>query len=610
MVKTAALSLPLLDRVNTPADLRALPEADLAALAAELRAFTIQLVEQTGGHMGAGLGVVELTIALHRLYNTPTDLLLWDVGHQAYPHKILTGRKAAMATLRQPGGLSGFTKREESPYDPFGAGHSSTSLSAAMGMAEASRLHGNTSAQTVAPQVVAPQVVAVIGDGALTAGMAWEALNNIGGQQTPMLIILNDNGMSIAPNVGALPSHLQRLASGTSPNNLFRALGLTYKGPVDGHDMPELLAALATAKDLSRNGPVVLHVLTEKGRGWHKAVGCPEKGHAAKPLAPEKLEATPPPVTPPSYTQIFADTLVKLATQDSAIVGITAAMPSGTGMSQFAAAFPTRTYDTGIAEQHAVTFAAGLATQGLKPFTAIYSTFLQRAYDQVIHDVALQNLPVRFILDRAGLVGADGPTHHGVFDIAYLSAIPNLTLLAPADGAELVHMLATAAAHNDGPTVLRFPRGSGENVALPEAPSILPIGQGRIVRQDDPAGGDIAFLTLGPRLYEALAAAKTLAAAGYTVTVADARFAKPLDAALLTKLATTHRALITAEEGGPGGFGATVLAALASQQLHLPIATLQLGDQFIEQAPPASQYAAAGLDAAGMVAAAKRLLPR
>jgi 1-deoxy-D-xylulose-5-phosphate synthase len=580
---------PLLDRVTDMGALRALSEDQLPTLAADLRAETVHSVARTGGHLGAGLGVVELTVALHYLFDTPKDTLIWDVGHQAYPHKILTGRRDQMPTLRQDGGLSGFCKRDESEFDAFGAGHSSTSLSAALGLAVAAQLRGD-----------ARRTVAVIGDGALTAGLAYEALNNIGASKAPLLVVVNDNGMSIAPNVGALVAHLNALADGTAATNLFTALGLAYHGPVDGHDMPALLAALTAARDATAHGPVVLHVRTQKGHGFAKADICAERAHASGPFNPVTGEVKKGPApAAPTYTQVFGKTLTELARTHPRLVAITAAMPSGTGLDGFAKAYPDRFFDVGIAEQHAVTFAAGLAAGGAQPFVAIYSTFLQRAYDQIIHDVALQKLPVRFAIDRAGLVGADGATHHGAFDLAYLCAVPNLTVMAPADEAELAHMLATAAAH-DGPIAVRYPRGEGTGVTLPAAPQPLPLGRGRLVRD----GSVVAFLSLGTRLTDVLAAADRLAAHGLKVTVADARFAKPIDHRLVRELAMRHSVLITVEDGVDGGFGARVLEDLAHHDLMtdgLVVRTLGLPDTFIDHGKPGTLYASAGLHADALV---------
>ena len=580
---------PLLDRVSLPADLRRLKAADLPALAAELRADVLRTVAQTGGHMGAGLGVVELTLALHYLMDTPNDRLLWDVGHQVYPHKIITGRRARMHTLRQEGGLSGFTLRTESPYDAFGAGHSSTSISAAMGMATALK---NT------PQ----RVVAVIGDGALTAGMAYEALNHAGDQKTPMLVVFNDNGMSIAPNVGALNISPSKEA-------FFTTLGCTYMGPVDGHDFGTLLPALDKALTASNQGPVVLHVKTIKGYGWAPAETQLEKGHATNPFDLQTGKSPAKAPTAPAYTEVFARQFIVQASQDDKLAVISAGMPSGTGVDKVAAVLPAQAFDTGIAEQHAVTFAAGLACEGYKPFVAIYSTFLQRAYDQLIHDVALQNLPVRFVLDRAGLVGADGATHNGAFDIAYLSAIPNMVLMAPADEAELVHMTATAAAHNSGPIAMRIPRGAGTGVALPACGQVLPIGKGRIIQQ----GQGVAFVTFGTRLGAALGAAQRLEELGMQPTVIDARFAKPLDTELLAGLAQNHSVVITAEEGSSGGFGSSVLGFYAQSGLlgeGFRVYNHHLPDVFIEHGDVTAAYARTGLDGASLAAAALQALGR
>ncbi|MBI1363889.1 MAG: 1-deoxy-D-xylulose-5-phosphate synthase [Proteobacteria bacterium] len=574
---------PTLDRVTDPAALRRLRAADLPALATELRAEVLRSVAKTGGHLGAGLGVVELTIALHYLLDTPHDRLVWDVGHQVYPHKILTGRRDRMHTLRQDGGLSGFTLRSESEYDPFGAGHSSTSLSAALGMATAA---GG-----------ARKVVAVIGDGALTAGMAYEALNHLGATKAPLLVILNDNGMSIAPNVGALADPL------ADKKTFFEALGLTYSGPVDGHDFAALLPALTSALAAAANGPVVLHIKTEKGAGWLPARDTLEKGHASGPFDLATGKSAKAPEAPPSYTNVFARTFIAQASRDEKMIAITAGMPSGTGVDKVAAVLPRQAVDVGIAEQHAVTYAAGLACEGYKPFVCIYSTFLQRGYDQLIHDVALQNLPVRFILDRAGLVGADGATHNGAFDVAYLCAIPNMVVMAPSDESELACMVATASTYDSGPVAIRFPRGNGTGVPLPEAPHALEIGKGRVLRQ----GQDVALVALGTRVTAALAAAQQLAREGVSVTVVDARFAKPLDSALLSQLAQTHPVLITVEEGSSGGFGAAVLTCLNTQGLlaTTQVTTLHLPDVFVEHGKPEDAYARYGLDAAGIASVAR-----
>jgi 1-deoxy-D-xylulose-5-phosphate synthase len=624
---------PLLDRVNTPADLRTMPVADLRQLADELRRETISAVSVTGGHLGAGLGVIELTVALHYVFDTPRDRLIWDVGHQAYPHKILTGRRDRIRTLRQPGGLSGFTRRAESEYDPFGAAHSSTSISAALGMAAARDLKGEDN-----------NVIAVIGDGAMSAGMAYEAMNNAGHLKSRLIVVLNDNDMSIAPPVGAMSAHLAKLVSGPTyrgirrlakrvaqvlpkrlrdklrvteefarsfwtGGTLFAELGFYYVGPIDGHNLDHLLPVLKNVRDM-RNGPVLVHVVTQKGKGYAPAEASADKYHGvAKFDVVTGKQARPAATNAPAYTSVFAKSLVREAEADDRIVAITAAMPSGTGLDLFAERFPQRTFDVGIAEQHAVTFAAGLATEGFKPFAAIYSTFLQRAYDQVVHDVAIQKLPVRFAIDRAGFVGADGPTHAGAFDTTFLACLPGFVVMAAADEAELVHMVATAAACDDAPSSFRYPRGEGVGVDLPERGVPLTIGRGRIVRE----GGKVAILSFGARLAECLKAAEELDAHGLPATVADARFAKPLDAGLIDRLAREHEVLLTVEEGAIGGFGAQVLAHLAATgalDAGLKVRTLTLPDRFVEQGKPEAMYAAAGLDAAGIVRAAFAALGR
>ena len=618
---------PLLDRIQTPADLRALPDHELTRLAEELRQELIAAVAMTGGHLGAGLGVVELTIALHHVFDTPADRLIWDVGHQSYPHKILTGRRDRIRTLRQPGGLSGFCKRAESEYDVFGAGHSSTSISAGLGMAVARDLGGKEH-----------NIVAVIGDGAMSAGMAYEAMNNAGAMDSRLIVILNDNDMSIAPPVGAMSAYLAKLISGGTyrrlrrflknlaqkllpkswqrraaraeeftrgfwtGGTLFEELGFYYVGPIDGHNFDHLLPVLRNVRAM-RNGPVLVHVVTQKGKGYGPAEISADKFHGVGKFnvvtgAQEASAAG----APPSYTKVFAQSLIEEARADDKIVAITAAMPSGTGLDRFAEIFPERCFDVGIAEQHAVTFAAGLAAEGFKPFAAIYSTFLQRAYDQVVHDVAIQKLPVRFAIDRAGLVGADGPTHAGAFDVAFLSCLPGMVVMAAADEVELMHMVATAAAIGDGPSALRYPRGEGTGGLLPQRGTPLEIGKGRILRE----GSAVALLSFGARLPECLAAADQLAGFGLPATVADARFAKPLDMDLLRRLARSHEVLITVEEGSSGGFGALVLQALAREGLldrGLKVRTLHLPDRFIEQNKPQAMYAEAGLDTAGVVAA-------
>ena len=616
---------PLLDTISSPADLRRLPEKDLRQLADELRAETISAVAVTGGHLGAGLGVVELTVALHYLFDTPRDRLIWDVGHQAYPHKILTGRRDRIRTLRQGGGLSGFTKRAESEYDPFGAAHSSTSISAGLGMAVARDLKGQ-----------AHNVICVIGDGAMSAGMAYEAMNNAGAMDSRLIVILNDNNMSIAPPVGALSAYLARLVSGrpyrslratirqlakrlpkfleqrarameeyarglVTGGTLFEELGFFYIGPIDGHNLDHLLPVLKNVRD-TREGPVLVHVVTQKGKGYAPAEASDDKYHGVVKFDVSTGKQDKPKSNAPSYTKVFGESLVKEARKDERIVAITAAMPSGTGVDIFGKAFPERTFDVGIAEQHAVTFAAGLATEGLRPFAAIYSTFLQRGYDQVVHDVAIQRLPVRFVLDRAGLVGADGPTHAGAFDLSYLGCLPGFVLMAAADEAELAHMVATSVAIDDRPSALRYPRGDGVGVDMPEFGVPLEIGKGRVLRE----GNKVALLSYGTRLQHALLAAETLASHGLTTTVADARFAKPLDVDLVLRLAREHEVLITIEEASIGGFSAHVLQALtehgALDHGGLKVRCLVLPDTFIDQDSPNAMYAAAGLDAKGIVA--------
>lgn len=617
---------PLLDTIRDAADLRGLSDQQLRQVADELRAETIDAVSVTGGHLGAGLGVVELTVALHAVFDTPRDRLIWDVGHQAYPHKILTGRRERIRTLRQGGGLSGFTKRAESPYDPFGAAHSSTSISAGLGMAVARDLAGARN-----------NVVAVIGDGAMSAGMAYEAMNNAGAMHSRLVVILNDNDMSIAPPVGAMSAYLARLVSGKTYRSLretakqltrrlpkglsqkaaraeeyargfwtggtmFEEMGFYYVGPIDGHNLDHLLPVLRNVRD-TEGGPVLVHVVTQKGKGYAPAEASSDKYHGVVTFDVVTGAQAKPKANAPAYTKVFGQSLIREAQADDKIVAITAAMPSGTGIDLFGQAFPTRTFDVGIAEQHAVTFAAGMATEGYKPFVAIYSTFLQRAYDQIVHDVAIQNLPVRFAMDRAGLVGADGPTHAGSFDVAYLGCLPNMTLMAAADEAELVHMVATAAAHDAGPIALRYPRGEGVGVEMPERGAPLPIGKGRIVKE----GARVAILSYGTRLAEALKAAEELDARGLSTTVADARFAKPLDLDLVTRLAREHEVLITIEEGSIGGFGSFVLHALAEAGLldrGLKVRPMVLPDLYLDQDKPARMYAKAGLDAAGIVAKA------
>jgi 1-deoxy-D-xylulose-5-phosphate synthase len=622
----AETATPLLDRVCDPADVRDLADDELKQLADELRRETISAVSVTGGHLGAGLGVVELTVALHAVFDTPDDKLIWDVGHQAYPHKILTGRRDRIRTLRQAGGLSGFCKRSESEYDPFGAGHSSTSISAGLGMAVARDLAGETN-----------NVVAVIGDGAMSAGMAYEAMNNAGAMNSRLIVVLNDNDMSIAPPVGAMSAHLARLISGSTyrglrrwmkqvaskllpkswfrraaraeeftrgfwtGGTLFEELGFYYVGPIDGHNLDHLLPVLRNVKRM-KNGPILVHVVTQKGKGYGPAEESADKYHGVGRFnVVTGTQEKAAPGGPPSYTKVFANALIEEAREDDKIVAITAAMPSGTGLDKFAEVFPERCFDVGIAEQHAVTFAAGLATEGYKPFAAIYSTFLQRAYDQVVHDVAVQKLPVRFAIDRAGLVGADGPTHAGSFDTAFLSCLPGMIVMAAADEAELMHMVATAAVIDDAPTAFRYPRGSGAGVALPTRGRPLEVGKGRIVRE----GSAVALLSFGTRLAECLNAADELAGYGLPATVADARFAKPLDLDLIRDFARNHEVLITVEEGASGGFGANVLHALAAEGLldhGLKVRTLVLPDRFIDQGKPETMYADAGLDTRGIVA--------
>jgi len=614
---------PLLDTVSTPADLRKLKPNQLRQLADELRAETISAVGTTGGHLGSGLGVVELTTAIHYVFDTPGDRLIWDVGHQCYPHKILTGRRDRIRTLRQGGGLSGFTKRSESEYDPFGAAHSSTSISAALGFAIANKLNGKSG-----------KAIAVIGDGAMSAGMAYEAMNNAEAAGNRLVVILNDNDMSIAPPVGGLSAYLARMVSSSeylgfrslakkitaklsrrvhnaaqkaeeytrgwvTGGTLFEELGFYYVGPIDGHNLDHLIPVLENVRD-SEQGPILVHVVTQKGKGYAPAEASADKYHGVQKFDVITGAQTKAPPGPPAYQNVFADQLIKEADADPTIVAITAAMPGGTGLDRFAKAHPDRTFDVGIAEQHAVTFAAGLAAQGMRPFCAIYSTFLQRAYDQVVHDVAIQNLPVRFAIDRAGLVGADGATHAGSFDVTYLATLPNFVVMAAADEAELVHMTHTAALHDVGPIAVRYPRGNGIGVALPEVAQKLPIGKGRIVRE----GKKVAILSLGTRLAEALKAADALDARGLSATVADLRFAKPLDEELIRKLLTTHEVAVTIEEGSIGGLGAHVLTMASDTGLidaGLKLRTLRLPDAFQDQDKPEVQYADAGLDADAIV---------
>ena len=623
---------PLLDQVVTPADLRKLPESDLRQLATELREEMIEAVSVTGGHLGAGLGVIELTVAIHYLFNTPDDRLIWDVGHQAYPHKILTGRRDRIRTLRQGGGLSGFTKRAESEYDPFGAAHSSTSISAGLGMAVARNLKGGKN-----------NVICVIGDGAMSAGMAYEAMNNAGARDERLIVILNDNDMSIAPPTGALSKYLTRMtSSGTylhlrdiakqlakrlpkkwerraarveemsrtywSGGMWFEELGFYYVGPIDGHDLDQLLPVLKNVRD-SEQAPVLVHVVTKKGKGYGPAEASDDKYHGVAKFNVVTGAQVKPKPSAPAYTRVFADSLIQEAKKDDRIVAITAAMPDGTGLDLFGKEFPDRMFDVGIAEQHAVTFAAGLASEGLKPFAAIYSTFLQRGYDQVVHDVAIQKLPVRFAIDRAGLVGADGPTHAGSFDLAYLGCLPGFVIMAASDEAELKHMIATAAAIDDRPSAFRYPRGEGTGVEMPVEGIPLEIGKGRVLRE----GSAVAILSLGTRLGEVNKAADHLAACGLSTTVADARFMKPLDQDLIRRLAREHEILITIEEGSVGGFGSHVLHFLAADGLldrGLKVRTLVLPDEFIDHDKPELMYAKAGLDADGIVRAVFKALGR
>jgi len=617
------LKTPLLDRIRLPRDMKKLSTEQLKQLADELRYETINAVANTGGHLGAGLGVVELTVALHYVFDTPTDRLIWDVGHQSYPHKILTGRRDRIRTLRQGGGLSGFTKRTESEYDPFGAAHSSTSISAGLGMAVARDLLGKNN-----------NVIAVIGDGALSAGMAYEAMNNAGARNERLIVILNDNDMSIAPPVGAMSAYLARLASGrtylklrdvgkqltkhlpkrwdeaitravehargyVTGGTLFEELGFFYVGPIDGHNLDHLLPVLRNVRD-AEIGPVLVHIVTKKGKGYAPAETSADKYHGVVKFDVATGAQAKSKSTAPQYTKVFADALIKEARKDDRIVAVTAAMPSGTGLDLFAERFPNRCFDVGIAEQHAVTFAGGLATEGFRPFVAIYSTFLQRAYDQVVHDIAIQKLPVRFAIDRAGLVGADGPTHAGAFDVAYLGCLPGFVLMAAADEAELVNMVATQVAIDDRPSALRYPRGEGRGVPLPQEGQPLEIGKGRILRE----GHKVALLSYGGRLGECLKAASELATLGLSSTVADARFAKPLDVDLLLRLAREHEVLMTIEEGSVGGFGSYVLRQLSEHGVldaGCKVRCMVLPDVFIDQDTPAAMYAKAGLDARAIV---------
>ncbi len=620
---TKPLETPLLDKVRIPADMRTLPESALPQLADELRRETIDVVSHTGGHLGAGLGVIELTVALHYVFETPADRIVWDVGHQTYPHKILTGRRDRIRTLRQEGGLSGFTKRDESEYDPFGAAHSSTSISAGLGMAVARDLAGGRN-----------NVIAVIGDGSMSAGMAYEALNNAGAQGSRLIVILNDNDMSIAPPSGAMSAYLARLASGrtyqgfrelgkkltaylgkradraitravehargyVTGGTLFEEMGFFHIGPIDGHNLEHLVPVLKNVRDHGE-GPVLIHVVTQKGKGYAPAEAAADKYHGVNKFDVITGAQAKAPANSPAYTRVFAESLIQEARQDEKIVAVTAAMPSGTGLDLFGEAFPSRTFDVGIAEQHAVTFAAGLATEGYRPFAAIYSTFLQRAYDQVVHDVAIQKLPVRFPIDRAGFVGADGPTHCGAFDTTFLASLPGFVVMAAADEAELKHMVRTAAEYDDGPISFRYPRGNGIGVDMPERGEALAIGKGRIMRQ----GTRVALLSFGTRLADCLLAAEALDAAGLSATVADARFARPLDADLVRRLAREHEILVTVEEGAIGGFATHVLHFLAHEGLldgGLKVRPLVLPDAFTDHGKPEKMYAQAGLDSAGIV---------
>ena len=614
---------PLLDRVNSPEDLKQFSDAELIQLAHELRTVTISVVSETGGHLGAGLGVVELTVALHAVFDTPRDKLIWDVSHQSYPHKILTGRRDRMLSLRVKDGISGFTKRSESPFDPFGTAHSSTSISAALGFAVARDLGGQCAEGT-------GDSIAVIGDGAMSAGMAYEAMNNAGHLGRRLFVVLNDNDMSISPNVGAMSAYLTRLYAGepfqeltaaargvmsllppplregakrakdmvkglTVGGTMFEALGFSYIGPIDGHDMEQLLPVLRTMQERA-DGPVLLHVLTKKGKGFAPAENSKDKWHATPKFNSVTGEKAKQTSNAPTYTQVFGDTLVDLAAKDDKIVAVTAAMQDGTGLNLFAERYPSRCFDVAIAEQHGVTFCAGLAAGGMKPFCAIYSTFLQRGYDQVVHDVAIQGLPVRFAIDRAGLVGADGATHAGSFDIGFMASLPGMVVMAAADEAELKHMVATAAAYDDGPIAFRYPRGEGVGVDLPETGEVLEIGKGRIVQE----GARVALLSFGTRLNEVQKAAEALAAKGITPTIADARFAKPLDRNMILSLAGNHEALITIEEGAVGGFGSQVAQLLADEAVFdqgLKFRSMVLPDVFIDQASPAQMYDTAGLNA-------------
>ncbi len=627
-----ASKTPLLDTVRSPADVRRLPDEKLPQLADELRLETIDAVSVTGGHLGAGLGVVELSVALHHVFDTPHDRLIWDVGHQCYPHKILTERRDRIRTLRQGGGLSGFTQRAESVYDPFGAAHSSTSISAGLGMAVASHL-----AKTDR------HVIAIIGDGAMSAGMAYEAMNNAGAMDSRLIVILNDNDMSIAPPTGAMSAYLARLISGRTylslreigkqlaghmpkfvergaqraeefargfwtGGTLFEEMGFYYVGPIDGHNFEHLLPVLRNVRD-AKTGPILVHVVTQKGKGYAPAEASADKYHGVVKFDVVTGAQVKAKSNAPTYTRVFAESLISEARHDDKVVAITAAMPSGTGLDLFGQAFPNRTFDVAIAEQHAVTFAAGLAAEGYKPFCALYSTFLQRAYDQVVHDVALQGLPVRFAIDRAGLVGADGATHAGAYDLAFLGCLPGFTIMAPSDEAELTHMIATAVAFDEGPSAIRFPRGEGVGVERPERGEVLPIGRGRLLRE----GTDVALVGLGTRVSACLAAAERLADLGISASVADARFAKPIDQDLIGRLAREHEALITVEEGSIGGFGSQVMQFLSDAgalDRGLKLRAMVLPDIYIDQETPSRQIAQAGLDADGIVAKVLSVLQR
>ena len=620
---------PLLDRVHIPSDLRNFSQEQLAQIAEELRAEVVDTVSVTGGHLGAALGVIELTVAIHAVFDTPRDRLIWDVGHQAYPHKILTGRRDRIRTLRQPGGLSGFTRRSESEYDPFGAAHSSTSISAGLGMAVARDLKGEDADQ---------QIICVIGDGAMSAGMAYEAMNNAGSMKSRLVVILNDNDMSIAPPVGAMSAYLSRLISSRSFLNLrdlaakmakrfprslertakraeeyargiltggtlFEELGFYYVGPIDGHNMDHLLPVLRNLRDHEEGGPVLLHVVTQKGKGYAPAEASADKYHGVTRFNVITGELAKAPPGPPSYTKVFANALMAEAEADKRVVAVTAAMPTGTGLDSFGKKFPDRTFDVGIAEQHAVTFAAGMAAEGMKPFVAIYSTFLQRAYDQVVHDVAIQSLPVRFAMDRAGMVGADGHTHAGVYDLCFMGCLPRMVLMAPSDEVELMNMVATAAVIDDRPSAVRYPRGEGLGLDLPKRGTVLEIGRGRVVRE----GSKVAILALGPRLQEALKAADELAARGLSTTVADMRFAKPLDTALIRQLANHHEVVITIEDNVSGGFGSAVMHYMALSGLldgGVKVRPMTIPDRLIDHNTPMGQSIEAGLTAKDIVATA------